>query len=124
MASVSSTGRVSYVDEDGNPVIIETQAPIAAPVEEGDSPSAPTTAAEDGTDSSPSSPTLGKSESSTDTGSLSPAPTTENPSAQDPTASGTASSTAGSGEASPTPATESSEQPTGVDTPSTSSTGD
>jgi len=108
MASVNSFGQVSYHDDDGNLVVIDTQEPIAVP-EEGSAPSLSPTA-EAGTDSFPSSSTPKTSESSTDTGSLSPAPTMENLSEADPTASGTASSTDGAGTDSPTSTTESSDQ--------------
>ena len=136
MPSVKSDGRVSWINEQGNPVIAEIQDHVAVnPVAQlsdvcdecrefqaGGVPSQPTTP-EAGTDSSASSPTPEKSETSTDTDSPSPAPAAASLSAADQPTSGTASSTDGDGPDSPTPPTEDSDQavePTDVPAPASS----
>lgn len=120
MAGISSDGRKSYVDEDGNPVIIDTQGQIVDVIVEsegGEEPSAAQNSqtpsrltAEDGGVSSPSSNTPEKSDSSTEIDNPSPAPTTESPSEVGPTANGSVDMTDGGGPGSPTAATEPSDQ--------------
>lgn len=133
MPSVKSDGRVSWINEQGNPVIAEIQDHVIVnPVAQlsdvcdecrefqaGGVPSRPTTP-EAGTDSSASLPTPEKSESSTDTDSPSPAPGAVSHSEAGQPTSGTASSTDGDGPDRSTPLTEQDVEPVEVLAPASS----
>lgn len=133
MPSVKSDGRVSWINEQGNPVIAEIQDHVIVnPVAQlsdvcdecrefqaGGVPSQPTTP-EAGTDSSASLPTPEKSESSTDIDSLSPALDAASHSEADPPTSGIASSTDGDGLDRSTPLTEQDVEPVEVLAPASS----